>query len=84
MNSFGQSERFKKGIGSSLSYEENVFVRAGGVAFHKKGERDTKVFVLDDNKNEKERSVWSVTVKNSHLADLKSKLKEVGYLLPAA
>lgn len=83
-NSFGQSEKFKRGMGSSLSDEERVFVKSGGVAFHKKGERDTKVFVLDDDKNENERMVWSVTVKNSRLADLKSKLKEVGYLLPAA
>jgi len=79
VNSFGQSEKFKGAQGSSLSENEKDVVNTGGIAFHKKGSRDTKVFVEDENHN-----MWSVTVKNAHLADLKSKLVEVGYLLPAA
>ena len=79
-NSFGEYEKFKGGQEhSSLSDREKEFVLAGGVAFHTKGEKDTKVFVVDDQ-GEK----WSVTVKNIRLHELKTKLLEVGYLLPAA
>jgi len=79
MNSFGQSERFKRAEGSSLSPEQRSLVNSGGIAFHGKGSRDTKVFVVDEDRN-----MWSVTVRNYRLADLKQKLKEVGYLLSAA
>jgi hypothetical protein len=78
-NSFGQCEKFKGAQGSSLSDDERGVVKTGGIAFHKKGARDTKVFVEDENHN-----MYSVTVKNIHLADLKLKLKEAGYLLPVA
>ena len=77
VNSFGQSERFKGAQGSSLSDGERNVVNTGGIAFHKKGGRDTKVFLEDENHN-----MWSVTVKNTRLADLKLKLMEVGYILP--
>ena len=78
-NSFGQCEQFRRAEGSSLSEEEREFVMSGGVAFHKKGSRDTKVFVLDEDNN-----MWSVTVNNVRLAALKQKLKEAGYHLPVA
>ena len=78
-NSFGQCEKFKEAEGSSLSNDERAVVNDGGVALHKKGGRDTKVFVMGDNND-----MWSVTVKNSHLPELKQRLKEVGYLLPPA
>jgi hypothetical protein len=78
-NSFGQCEKFKRAQGSSLSPEQKNVVKSGGVASHGKGNRDTKVFVEDEDHN-----MWSVTVQNTHLANLNSKLKEVGYLLPAA
>ena len=79
MNSFGQCEKFQEAQGSSLSESERNVVYNGGIAFHSKGSRDTKVFLVDEDHN-----MWSVTVKNSHLTDLKKKLKEVGYTLPAA
>jgi hypothetical protein len=78
-NSFGQCEKFQRAEGSSLSQRQKDVVNSGGVASHGKGSRDTKVFVEDEDHN-----MWSVTVKNSHLADLHSQLKGVGYLLPAA
>ena len=79
VNSFGQSEKFKRAQGSSLSPEQRSVVNSGGIASHGKGNRDTKVFVLDEDNN-----MWSVTVSNSRLAALKQKLKEAGYQLPAA
>ena len=78
-NSFGESERFTRAIGSSLEDGERVAVNNGGVAFHEKGTRDTKVFLKDENQN-----MYSVTVKNFRLAELKQKLQEVGYHLPDA
>lgn len=79
-NSFGEYEKFKGGQEhSSLSDSEKKFVLAGGVAFHTKGEKDTKVFVVDDQGGK-----WSVTVKNFRLHELKARLLEVGYLLPVA
>ena len=79
MNSFGQCEQFKRAQGSSLKPHEKSRIESGGVAFHEKGKQDTKVFVEDEDQN-----MWSATIRNSHLADLNSKLEGVGYLLPAA
>ena len=77
MNSFGQCEKFKEAEGSSLSDDERSLVDNGGIALHSKGNKDTKVFVEDEN-----HQMWSVTVRNSRLGELKRKLREVGCLLP--
>ena len=79
INSFGLREEWKRAQGSSLSENERSIVESGGIAFHKKGSRDTKVFAQDED-----HEMWSVTVMDLHLADLKNRLKEVGYIIPTA
>ncbi|MBO7505112.1 hypothetical protein J6T66_03015 [bacterium] len=79
INSFGMPEKFVGGKDhSSLSDEENDFVESGGIVLHKKGPRDTKIFLMDE-----EGTRYSAIVRDSKLKGLLKELAGVGYLLPA-
>lgn len=79
-NSFGECEKFRDDAnGSRLSKKQKKVIKAGGVAEYKKGNDDTKVFVMDEIGN-----MWSIIIQNLRLDALKEALEGVGYLLPAA
>ncbi len=76
--SYGKQNQWRQAQGSSLEERELEVLNAGGVVMHPKDKNTTKVFARDEDGN-----LWSVIVRNVHLASLENELKSVGYKLAA-